>query len=573
MRARLRQVRQFNSWPGWVVAAGLLVVGFPALDQYNVTWDEALGDLFFGQRYLSFFTSFDPTYLDFHAEPYPPDHEPDLTASPFRGRAWEYYPVANTLAAATSKVLSALDLVDPFDGFHALNLLLAALLAVVLHEFLRRRYGRLAAALSLGFLFGSPRIVFHMMANIKDFPLMVFWSLAACAYFSAWQRGSFRGLVAAGALVGLALGTKGNALFFPILPALVLISCGIPDTWRRESPRAFLRSKAIRVAAAAGVAAMAAVAVMVALWPYLWADPISRFARHLGYIAGRRSFTSPESMAPVLEALWWTTPPVFLLTAVIGATWLLVRVARRHSRRAEDVFLLAWCIASLGRYLLPQAVNFDGVRHFLELFPALAAIAGIATAALARRLARIAVGSSPTENRVRLRLATVLSMLLLLPGLVQVVRTHPFQVAYWNTWAGGLDGAREKNLPQASDYWGASYRLGMRWLNEHAEPGAYVAVPVVEHAVRLVAPLRLREDLVLLPITTPLSPRIAPERLAATRDLATRAPVYVMFVERRDWANELMVECLRRLTPEVIWTLDGAPVLSIYRYVPPGTPP
>jgi hypothetical protein len=86
--------------------------------------------------------------------------------------------------------------------------------------------------------------------------------------------------------------------------------------------------------------------------------------------------------------------------------------------------------------------------------------------------------------------------------------------------------------------------------------------------VRLVAPPRLRDDLTLLPITTPLSPRIAPERLAATRELATREPVYVMFVERRDWMNELMAECLARLEPEVVWSLDGAPVLSIYRYQP-----
>ena len=44
-----------------------------------------------------------------------------------------------------------------------------------------------------------------------------------------------------------------------------------------------------------------------------------------------------------------------------------------------------------------------------------------------------------------------------------------------------------------------------------------------------------------------------------------------MFVERRDWMNELMVECLTRLEPEVVWSLDGAPVLSIYRYYPAGT--
>lgn len=549
---------RWPDWPAWVVAFLLVVVGFSALDQYNVTWDEALGDLFFGQRYLSYFTSFDPVYLDVRADPYPEDHVPDLRSSPFRGRAWEYYPVPNVLAAATSKVLSSTGLVDPFDGFHAVNLWLAALFAIFFFAFLRRRFGRLAAALALGFLFGSPRVVFHMMANIKDFPLMVVWSLASCAFLSAWERGSWRRMLGAGALVGLALGTKGNALFFPILPALVLLVTGIPDSWSSATGERRVRQKWLRVAVAGTGAALIAVAVMVASWPYLWADPVARFGRHLSYIAGRRSFTSPESMAPVLEALWWTTPPIFLLAAVGGIVWLLTRLRRRN---VSEVFLLAWCIASLGRYLLPQAVNFDGVRHFLELFPAVAAIAGLATARLIRRAAAQFSDSASCQ-----RTSVALAVLLLVPGVWQVARTHPFQIAYWNVFAGGLDGARERDLPQASDYWGASYRLGLRWLNEHAEDGAYVAVPVVEHAVRLVAPLRLRDDLTLLPVTTPLSPRIAPERLAATRELATRASIYVMFVERRDWMNELMAECLARLEPEVVWTLDGAPVLSIYRY-------
>lgn len=562
-----RQDRLRRSWPAWVVALGLLIFGFPALDQYNVTWDEALGDYFFGQRYLSFFTTFDPVYLDVRAEPYPPDHEPDLRSSPFRGRPWEYYPVANVLAAATSRALSTVGF-DALDGFHALNLFLAALLAVVFFGFLRRRFGRLAAALALGFLFGSPRVVFHMMANIKDFPLMVFWTLASCAYFSAWERGSIRRMVGAGVLVGLALGTKGNALFFPILPALVLLITGVPDAWRPDdaSPdsRWALRSGAARVALAGAAAAGSAVAVLLASWPYLWADPVGRFGRHLAYIAGRRSFTSPESMAPVLDALWWTTPPVFLFAALAG---LVLLVARLPRRRPEEVFLLAWCVASLGRYLLPQAVNFDGVRHFLELFPALAAVAGIAVAEGIRSLAARAPAGLGRAGRHRL--AAALALLVLVPGAWQVLRTHPFQIAYWNAFAGGLDGARERGLPQASDYWGSSYRLGLRWLNEHAEEGAYLAVPVVEHAVRLVAPSRLRDDLTLLPVTTPFSPRIAPERLAATRELAAREPVYVMFVDRRDWRNELTADCLARLEPATVWTLDGAPVLSIYRYEPP----
>jgi len=525
---------------------------FPALDQYNVTWDEALGDFFFGERYLSFFTSGDAAYLDFQKNPYPSDHRPDLFVSPYKVRPWEYYPVANVLAAATSAVLSrTLGLLDPFDGFHALNLLLLLPFIVFFHRFLARREGLVAATAAVVLLLSAPRVFCHMMANIKDFPLLVFFTLTAVAGFRALEKGSVAGIVGSGVLLGLSLGVKANALFFPAIPLLVLALGGAGEPWR---------GRRFQLALALVASGVVAVAVMVALWPYLWEDPVGHFAENLRYISARRSYTRFESLAPAFDALLLTTPTPFLALVGIGLVPCLKRALRRD-RLA--LLYLSWIAVVLGRFLLPQAVNFDGVRHFLEVFPPLAAVAGLGAATLIGLAGRLrpALASRPAK--------AALLALLLLPGAWQIVATHPFQIAYWNALAGGTAGAEKLNLPQAGDYWGMSYRLGMDWLNENAEPNALLAVPVVEHAVRLVAPERLRKDIVLLATTTPVSHRIDPERLAGLREVAGRHVVYVMFVERRDWANELMVDCLRRLRPEVVWQLDGVPVLSIYRYLPP----
>ena len=520
-----------------------------------MTWDEALGDLFFGERYLSYFTSFDGKYLDFQADPYPPERQPSLFVSPFKGRPWEYYPVANTLAAASSEILSRkLHLLDAFDGFHALNLLLAALLIPLLFGEVARRDGAAAALAAVVLLFTAPRIVCDLMANIKDFPLMVFFTVAALLFFRAFESGSRRGLLLAAAALALALGTKANALFFPAIPALLWLGGGTPPAWRER------RGQLVATGAAAAAVTLG---LLFLLWPYLWAHPVERVMEHLRYIGLREGYTRPESLAPAFAAVFQTTPPVFLLAALAGAALALRDAVRGRDRWA--IFLLVWPAAVLGRFLLPMAVNFDGVRHFLELFPPLAILAGRAVAALAARLGQLAQPGSA----LRRALPPLLIVLALVPGLTATVASHPFEVTYWSPLVGGFAGAREKNLPQASDYWGMSYRLGIDWLNEHAEKDAYLAVPVVEHAVRLVAPLRLRPDLQLLPVTNPFTPKIAPERLAGTRQLASNGTVYVMFVERRDWANELMIDCLRHLQPEVVWTNEGEPVLSIYRYRPP----
>ncbi len=535
---------------------GLLAFGAPALDQYNVTWDEALGDLFFGERYLSYLTTFDPVYLDFRADPYPEDRRPDLRLSPFRNRPWEHYPVGATLGAASSTVLSRwLGWLDPYDGYHAVNLLLASLLIWVFFRFLAERFGLLAATAALGLLLSSPRVFCHLMANIKDFPLMVFYTLTAVVFFRAWEAGSTRGLLAAGALWGVALGTKANALFLPLVPLGLAVFGGLPETWRGRRQRLLL------TCLGAGVLG---VVVMIAVWPYLWADPLGRLAENLRFVVLRKGTTRPESFAPVLQAILLTTPPAFLALFGVG----LVPVVRRAWARQRDaLLLLVWIAAVLARYLVPQAVNYDGVRHFLELFPAMAAVAGVGVAWLACRLGVAAKRHLPSVPSRRLRAAFL--ALALTPGLWALLTTHPFQIAYWNAFAGGYAGARATGLPQACDYWGTSYRLGLRWLDENAPQGALVAVPVIEHAVRLVAPERLRDDLILLPITTPYSPEIPPDRLERTRRAARSRPLYVMFVERRDWMNELMRDCLERLEPEVEWHLDGAPVLAIYRYQPP----
>ncbi|MEM1202363.1 MAG: glycosyltransferase family 39 protein [Acidobacteriota bacterium] len=546
--------RRLRPWLPATMIAVLWCLGFPALQQYNVTWDEALGDFFFGERYLSFFLSFDPAYLDFEANPYPEDREPDLGRSPFRIRPWEYYPVANTLAAGTSEVLSRrLGWLDGFDGFHAFNLILGALFLWVYFAFLDRRFGALVATSATILLFTAPRVVVHMMSNIKDFPLMAMFGLCAIAFLLAFESGSVRALLAAGVLLGLTLGTKANALFFPAIPALVWLAGGTPKAWDD-------RRRLLLGLLAAGATS---VAVLYLTWPYLWGDPIRRYWEHFQYLSQRGGYISPESLAPVLEAILFTTPPVLLAFFAVGLV-PCISAARRGERGA--VLLLAWAALVLGRVLLPFAGNFDGVRHFLELFPALAAIAGLGVGWTVERLAGFAAARGA---RIQAAVRTAALAAVLLPGAWATVASHPFQIAYWNVFAGGLPGARAADQPQASDYWGTSYRLGMEWLNENAPENAKLVVPVVEHAVRLVAPQRLRDDILLLPVTTPFSPRIAPERLRWTLEAAAEGPVYVMFVERRDWMNALMADCLNRLEPEVTWHLEGEPILRIYRYTPP----
>jgi hypothetical protein len=537
-----------------LLALALLALGFPALDTSNVTWDAALGDLFFGQRYLSYFTSFDARYLDFAADPYPPGHQPDLTASPFRSRPWEYYPVANIVGAASSVLFSRwLGWLDPFDGFQAMNLGFGLLLVLVWFPFLARRLGLLAATTGILLLFTAPRLAGDLLSNPKDYPSMALFTVALAAFASAWERGSPGGVVGAGALWGLALATKANALFLPLVVVGTIAWGPWPEGWRGRGRTLLL--------ALVG-AGLAGTAVLVGSWPYLWADPVGRLGAHLSYLLTREQAMAPGSHASALAALAWTTPLPFLLAVALGLG-PLVRRLRAGDRLAR--LLVVWIGVVLARLHLPGAVNFDGVRHFLELFPPLAAVGGLGLAAAAR-FARARV---PSARRGR-ALAAALVAVPLLAQVAALAAVHPFGTTYWNELVGGLGGAQARGLPQAGDYWGASYRQGLAWLSAHAEPGSALAVPIAEHAVRLVAPVRLRADIDLLPLTSPARPGIPPPLLDRLFALAAARPVYVMTVRRDDWDNALTRFCRDRLVPVAEWRRQGGTVLAIYRLPPAG---
>lgn len=521
----------------YALAALLLVAGFASLKQYNATWDEAIGDLFFGQRYFSFFTSFDSRYLDFRADPYPPDHRPDLSSAPFRLRPWEHYPVASTLATATSRALSPF--LDPFDGYHAFNLLIAALFLIVFYRFVEKIHGAAAAICAVAFLFLSPRIAGDAMANVKDFAEMVFFSLAAIFFFYALERGSTRGLIGAGCMWGLALGTKANALFVPAIVILYLMVRGAPPAWS-ERRRALLF-------AIVGWGAIG-FAIFFLSWPYLWQDPIRTLRSNAMYLLARKSGTRAEDTAGPFAMLVLTTPLLFLFASAGGLVLLIRRI---RERSPWELFIACWIAVVAARLALPAAVNFDGVRHFLEIFPPLAALAGAALSFVMRTLT--------------IKWRAVLTAVVAFTVATDLARVHPFESAYWNVIGGGLRGAMTRKEPQAGDYWAASYRIGMRWLNENAPPNSILVVPIAEHTVRIVAPYRLRRDIELAHVTNAWSPRVIKPAWSAVREASGARPVFVMFILRRDWANEIVTQSFAEFQPAASWSVDGAPVLLIFR--------
>jgi hypothetical protein len=156
-------------------------------------------------------------------------------------------------------------------------------------------------------------------------------------------------------------------------------------------------------------------------------------------------------------------------------------------------------------------------------------------------------------------IAGLLSAAFFPPVVAWDVRNHPFQIVFFNRLIGGLQGAQARHFPQATDYWGSSYRTGLRWLNAHAEQRALLVVPVEEPVVRAVETIWLRPDI-------RLKPAESLDSLVRTGLRGERArPVYVMYVTRSEFYPDALSAAVANSSVAYEISVDGGVILRILR--------
>lgn len=509
----------------WLGLALLLV---PA---YGLTWDAAIGEYRGGDRLLAYLTSGDAAFLASDAptpdaatvlgsrQPYP-----DFPAGGF---GLHQISPLNALSAATTNhvVWTKLGWFDAITGFNLSVVLWTALLLAGMGAVVARRFG-VATGLGAGILlFASPRFFAHAFNNPKDVPVAALYAIAAWLGMRALRPNARRrSWFVAGAVTGLALASKANAFFLPVQLGLYWLVC-------TRLPRA--RDAAVLDLRGVGFAALACALTYAAVSPDVWHGPLDAVTVRYSEIA-RVAATGSGVQATGILTAWWTTPPVVLVLAAIG-------LGTRSAPSALRVFLAAGLVVPLGRTLLPDFPNFNGVRHVLEFWPFLACAAALGLRAVLRRV-----------QHVGPRLAIPAAIALLVPALWGTVTTHPDGVCYFNSFAGGLPGARARSIADAGDYWGNSYRRGLGWISQHAERDARLVVPIAPHIAAAAAPVLLRPDI---------------ELLTADADRPLDRPTYVLAITQAP-QTPFHRAVVATLQPTHTLEVDGAPILTVHRLAP-----
>jgi len=367
------------------------------------------------------------------------------------------------------------------ESFSVLNRWFAQL-AQEAHRLPVDAYVQKATTLYMGFRWG---LVLFSLAAVGIAGSLVFRSALALSMipFASSLLWGISGGVAAG--LAASIRAPGAAV-----AALVILVVLLNRRWERVP--------------ALGVFLAVAAATCYATWPALHGAPLQRFWESLTVLS-RYPWSSgivyagaiyqpqdlPWHYLPGLMVIQFTLPAVILAIAGGG---IAVRLALGGGgRRAEIAALLVWFAAPLVAAGLAGSTVYGNFRQFLFATPPLFVFAGIALEALAARIRSAAV-------------VALIAAAALLPGILGIVRLHPYEYVYYNALVGGVEGAFRS---YEMDYWCTSYREAMAWINQAAPVDAEVAAAPPQHVAQRYA----RPDLRVFYAQSP-------------EDLGGRQPVY-----------------------------------------------
>lgn len=540
--------------------AAYFIIAAATLSDYGVGWD--VSEMFIGDRNLRFYLTLDEDHLDYR-QPMPipeyarrdhPDFDAIVRSEKVQMPIYEphrVWPVGQVTAAITNRVFySGLGWMGAIESRHFAAVVWLWALLMALFAFMRRHAGFSEAVLTTLALATFPRVVAHGHFNIKDIPSCAIFTLVVLTFYVGARQRRWGWIVLSGILWGIGLAVKANMLYVP----LILIPWFVMTELRRVRTTEGLPGRPMVVALASYP--LVGLFFAVLCWPYLFMDFPAHLRDYFSFLVAR-GYSGEGGLQAGPFVYWITTMPVVdLLLMIVGCFALAARRSEPRLRGLGSLLSL-WIAITLLRVSVPGAVDFDGIRHWLEIVPAVCILVGFGGARILRWIeATILRGSGP---RAKLLASGALTLAAFTPTVLWNVRNHPHQIAYFNPLIGRLPGAQARGLTDSTDYWSICTRSAIRWFNENAEPGAAVLPLIAAHTFDYTEEVWLRGDLQLIAVNA-LSPAMVRARLNSHH-----GPLYVCYITRTSFYDERIRELERSSDPITTIQVDGAPIFKIYR--------
>ncbi len=508
-----------------LIGAAMILVYFIAgiitLNHYGLTWDDPQ-EFSYAEANLNYLLTRDPS-----------------VTTHIQGYLYSPSNAGNLLGVITKRILHdwlgamALD-----NSYHLAGIIIGTLTLLLIYWFANKQYGYKAATFAgLSFML-FPRIFGHIHNNVKDTTVMLAYTAVLISTFYLWKTKEKKWLFWTAASSAFALNTKLLTLF--LIPTII-IWLGINCLLGRKKVKSNIRKSDLFKAA------VIFLIILYILNPAYWIHPT--YAAKTVFLLNHFDDSPyksandyykvvmfgklvPQGQIPVyyIPLMFLIVTPVpILVLFLIGAYFVL-----QDYQKTSYLMLISWLGITVLLYASLNISIYNIIRHVLFLVPAVCIIAGIGGKQLFGLIERrMTKGSS-------IIFSLMLVIFFALP-LISMIQYHPYETTYFNELIGGINGAEGKF---EIEYWGNSYKEGSAWLNEHAEKGATVVVPVTEYLPRYY----LREDIKVFK---------KPQNI--------KGDFYVMFMRDKVDYNELMVSLESGKEPTHSIKVRGVAILNIYK--------
>lgn len=209
--------------------------------------------------------------------------------------------------------------------------------------------------------------------------------------------------------------------------------------------------------------------VMFLAWPYLWLNLLEKFTEVFVFMSDNPTqlnvlFAGENYQAGEIPLRYFPTLLAYTLTEptylLIAAGMILGFWKADNKKRLTLAILLFWFGILAAYILIKRPAMYDGYRHFLFILPPLFIFAGFAFEVLFDWLKQ-------SWQKI------ILVSAILAFGIPPILQLHPYQYAYYNNFAGGMD---EVFRNYETEYWLTCYREAVLGLNQLAEPGTQLFV-------------------------------------------------------------------------------------------------
>ena len=363
-----------------------------------------------------------------------------------------------------------LKLLPPDISYNLPMVIFGSLGVLVLYLFLLEAFNFEIAFVASLVLALNPVYFGYLHNNMKDIPNSFAFTLAVWFFWRLVKYKNMKSLLLAVIAFAFAFNIKINSVLIPVICGLYFLITGNRKLFKRNNMMVL------------SYFLLAPVFALVVWWPF-WSDPLVKLRQlpefyslntiNMPVLLFGKIFRSGVNIPPAYPYLYLavTTPLPVLILSLLG---LIVSVYFSFRKNNNFVLLILWFFVPLLRYLSPKTGAIDGVRHFMEVLAPLSVFA--------------AIGLNFLIKRINRNLSYLIGIFIFAFIIFILVRFHPYQTSFFNSLAGGIQGAQGKF---DIDFWGTPQKAAVLWLNENAPRNSSVYIIMAQST----ASVYLRPDL------------------------------------------------------------------------------